>query len=433
MHVRCVAACSTTRSRRCDPATPPTDPASGVSAAPHGHPSALRVVAATTASTTQVMLPVLLIGGTAALIRADLPAFDEARVGVTVSTFFAATAVASIPGGRLSEAWGPRRGLIVGTLAASAAMLLFAVSPYAWGLIVASVLAGVANGTAQPASNLGLARGVRGARQGTAFGIKQAAVPLSGLMAGLSVPLVAEVFGWRVTFVLAAAIAVPVVLLIPRRFTASPAPRRDAGARYGGGQDAPRTALWSLSAAAGCGSAAANTLGAFLVLTVIAGGGSGGLGGYLLALGGATGIVTRLLAGWQADRRGSRHLGVVAGMLAVGTLAYVILALQPSAPLILALATVIGFAAGWGWPGLMILTVVRLHPNSPGAASAVLGAGAAVGGVSGPLVFGLIVRAAGYPAAWLFSAGLALLGLSLVLNGRRIVRRAIADGRYSSP
>ena len=431
----------------------------------------MRITAAATASTTQVMLPVLLIGGLAALIRVELPAFDEARLGLTVSAFFAATALTSVPAGRFCERHGARLALLVAAAVATTAMLVFAVAPGVWWVLAASVVAGAANGVGQPAANLGLARGVRRRRQGLAFGMKQSAIPIAGLIAGLAVPLVGLTLGWRVTFALAAALAIPVVLLVPRSpATAAPSatptvgddadrptpaddggrpeptsdgvggdpaqrpvPNPDTADDATASPDAPRRALLAVSAAAGFGSAAANTLGAFLVLTVVAAGHDEGFGGYLLALGSLSGVITRLVVGWLADRRSGGHLGVVIGMLLVGTVAFAILASGPTSAAVLALATVIGFSAGWGWPGLLIYTVVRLHPTRPGAASGVMAAGAAIGGVLGPLAFGQIASRAGFAPAWIFAAGLALAAVVLLLRGRAEVRRAIAEGRLIPP
>ena len=56
----------------------------------------------------------------------------------------------------------------------------------------------------QLASNTSLSRQVPAGRQGLSFGVKQAAIPVSTLLAGAAVPVVALTVGWRWAFVLAA-------------------------------------------------------------------------------------------------------------------------------------------------------------------------------------------------------------------------------------
>lgn len=61
--------------------------------------------------------------------------------------------------------------------------------------------------------NLVLAREVVPERAGTAMGVKQSAVPLSGMLAGGLVPTLAVRLGWRAAFVLAGVAAAGLVLL----------------------------------------------------------------------------------------------------------------------------------------------------------------------------------------------------------------------------
>ncbi len=388
----------------------------------------VHVTAATTASTVLIHLPVFLLGGLAVLIRDDLADFDEARLGAAVSVFFGVSALASVLGGRLSEARGPRLGMIIAAGLSAGSLVALATASSLTGIVAASALGGAANGVGQPASNLGLARGIRRVRQGVAFGIKQASVPLASLLVGFSVPLIGLTLGWRWTFAAGAALVVGVIVLIPRRF--GPAPARPT---TGVATDAPRRSLALLAVGAGFGSAAANSLATFAVLTAVAYGLGAGTGGYLLALGSAAGVSARVVTGWRADRRGRAHLPVVAGMLVGGAFGYLLLAAGVLHPAVFAIGVVTAFASGWGWPGLMAFAVVRLHPSSPGMASGIVLAGGTAGAVVGPLVFGLIARDASFTAAWLLAAALSAVGAALVWFGRRTVSAAVTDGRMQAP
>ena len=68
-----------------------------------------------------------------------------------------------------------------------------------WSALLA--LGAAANALGQLASNAALAQHVPARRQGLSFGVKQAAIPVSTLLAGAAVPTVALTAGWRWAFV----------------------------------------------------------------------------------------------------------------------------------------------------------------------------------------------------------------------------------------
>lgn len=387
-----------------------------------------RVTAAATASTVLIHLPVFLLGAMAVFIRDDVPAFDEVLLGAGVSVYFAVSAAASVVGGRAAELHGPRRGLLWAALLSAVALLVIGAAPSETWLLAAGALGGVANGLGQPSSNLGLARGVRGDRQGLAFGIKQSSVPMASLLTGIAVPLIALTLGWRVTCGVAALLAIGVVAIMPRDFGPAPGP-----ARVGVSTEAPRRALLLLAGGAGLGAAAAASMATFAVLSAVASGIGAGTAGYLFAAGSGAGVISRLVIGRQADIRGERHLPVVTRLLVVGALGYMLLAAGGLHSAVVLAGMVLAFALGWGWPGLLAFAVVRLHPGAPGAASGVVLAGGTAGAVVGPLLFGYLARDASFAWAWGIAAMFSLVGAAFVEGARRTIRTAIVDGRMQRP
>ena len=57
-------------------------------------------------------------------------------------------------------------------------------------------------------------------------------------------------------------------------------------------------------------------------------------------------------------------------------------------------------AFGWGWPGLLHLSVARLFPSATAAASGVTQTGVSAGLLIGPLLLGLLIGSAGWQWAW---------------------------------
>lgn len=373
-------------------------------------------IVAAVGTATAGVLPVFLTGALAVQIRHDL-GFGRVAQGVVIATFFAAAACFSILFGRLADRRGPARVLRVATLVSAASLLGVAVGAGSVGwLVVALVVAGIANGAIQPAANLLVARAIRPDRQGLAFGIKQAAIPMATLLASLAVPTLALTVGWRYAFGSAAILATALTVVIPD-------PPVVARGSVPSTERIDLAPLVLLTAAFGLGAGAANALGAFLVTTSVATGMHPGTAGLLAALASATGLTVRITAGRLADRRGARHLPVVAGMLAAGTAGYLLLALADLTRLtwLLVPAALLAYGAGWGWNGLFNFAIVRVHPWAPARATGVTQSGAYLGSVAGPLLFGLVSANAGDGVAWLATAVVAAVAAAGMVGGRRLL------------
>ena len=88
----------------------------------------------------------------------------------------------------------------------------------------------------------------------------------------------------------------------------------------------------------------------------------------------------------------------------------------------LVIAVAVAFAAGWGWNGLYNLAVVRHNENAPAAASGITQAGIYLGGVFGPLVFGLAAETWSYALAWRGAGVVTLCSCLLHLAAARRLR-----------
>jgi predicted MFS family arabinose efflux permease len=194
--------------------------------------------------------------------------------------------------------------------------------------------------------------------------------------------------------------------------------------------DTPLLLLGVFALGVGLGAAVASAQTTFLVSGAVESGLGEGVAGLLLTLGSALGIASRLLNGVRADVRGGGHLRVVAIMLIGGALACAMFAL--SEPWSYLVATPLAFAAGWAWPGLFNLAIVRANPAAPGFATSVTQTGTYIGAGAGPLAFGLVVGHGGYSWAWLATAAAALLAALAVAAGRgRLRSLGLATGRPS--
>lgn len=374
-------------------------------------------------ATTFGILPVWLTGGMS-VFMADSFGFDEQQLGFAIGAFFLASAVASIPGGQITERIGPRRAVVGGLLTSFLVLAAVAVVVQTWvQLVGALVVGGVANGVIQPAANYALARYVPARRRGFAFGLKQSAIPAATLLAGVAVPTLAVTVGWRAAFVIAGAITIGLVPLLPHwEFTK----RKDVGPGPSAGRPAMSTStLLVLTFAAGVGSAGGNALGSFLVPATVAQGVEPSAAGVLLVVGSTACISMRVLLGWWADRWAGGHLHVVAGLLLAGSVGYLTLAWSPSMVLV-SLGAILAYVTGWGWAGLFTFAVVRLNESAPAAATSITQVGIYVGAVAGPSVFGSLVVWTSYGIAWLAMFAATVVAALAVVGGRMLAHRQLA-------
>ncbi|RKN24032.1 MFS transporter [Micromonospora musae] len=375
----------------------------------------VRASASAIVVTIACVLPVFLVGGLAVQLGEDL-SFSPAGLGLVVSVYFGVGALASVPSGALAERYGPavvaRAGILLSTACLLAVATLARSYPVLLGLMA---VGGVANALGQLASNAALARHVPPHRQGLSFGVKQAAIPVSTLLAGAAVPTIALTVGWRWAFVAAGGAALATLLAVPGR--------EGRGSRRAGRTPAGRGtgALVVIGVAATLAAGAANALGTFVVDSAAGRGLAPALAGLTLTLGSAVCVVARIGSGWLADRRSGGHVAVIAAMLLVGAGGLGLLAVGGVAPLVV--GVVLGFGLGWAWPGLLNFAVVRLHPQAPAAATSITQTGVYAGGCLGPLGLGAMAARLGYPAMWGTAALSMLVAAALMLTGSRLLTR----------
>ncbi|MBN6754261.1 MFS transporter [Kocuria palustris] len=372
-------------------------------------------------STVVVVLPVFLVGGLAVQMEEDLR-MTAAALGAAVAVFWGVSAVLSTWAGSVAQRLGSRRGMLLSVVVGLVSLLGIGFATPHWGWLFGWLaIAGVANALGHPASNGLLIGQVSARNRAFAFGLKQTAVPTATLVAGISVPLLALTVGWAWTFVIAAGLT---VLLLPAIARVVPRDRPAVAPGDSARTSLPprlKTFLLVTAVAAAMGSAPANALGAFTVVTAVEAGFAPATAGLLLGLGSAAGCLVRPLVGLAADRGIGGSMATVALMLGVGCLG--LLAMAWGSPVLFAVGCVLGFGFGWGWNGLVHYVVShRSHPFTA-QATGISQSGTYVGGTAGPLAFGIVLATFGPSAAWTAAAAVAALGAVASLAAFRLERR----------
>ena len=383
--------------------------------------SAMMLVQSMTAMAV-VTVPVL-----APEIAASL-AIDAAAVGLYQSTAFVGAAFLTLMSGSIVLRHGGIRVNQVSVVLSAAGVALAVVGSVPV-VAAGAVLAGAGYGLATPGASHVLARITPPDRRGLVFSVKQSAVPLGGLVAGVLFPTVAERFGWVWAIALACAMVASAALIIqPLRARLDDDRNPEHRVRI----DAPGQSirlilatprLRPIALVAFSFGAMQLCLFAFLVTYLVERVGLDLVtAGLLFAVMQGAGFAARVGWGWVSDRWISTR-PLLAG-LGAGTIASTLVAIGFSDgwPLTaLAAASVALGATGVGWNGIYLAEVARAVPvDKVGLATGGTLMFTFVGVVLGPSTFGAIVAMTGsYAAAFIAMDALVLATVVALVLGPR--------------
>lgn len=385
-----------------------------------------RLLASALSASTVSGLPVFLIGALSVEIGRDIH-LTSAVLGVVVALYYATAAFSAIPMSLRSNAIGVHLAVRLGcVLMAVLLALLGLTAAQLWQLALLVAGVGFASAVIEPAVNSMLFHGVSARHRGFAFGIKQSAFPLAVLTAGLLLPMVEPVGGWRNVFLLVAGGCLLVASVVPAtaagKWTAA-ALRTVRLARSEVRRVRPLAVAFALCVAP------ASALSAFVVPAAVDRGFDVVTAGILGSVGGAATVCSRVVAGWLVDRFGVHPLGLTLGMLCLGTGGYVLMVAAPAgAWALFSAGTVAALMFGWGWNGLFNLFVASTFHSNVAHATAVISVGARCGGVIGPLIFGFVVDHFSFRAGWLACVSLSAIGIALLIKSRFDAERNSGSG-----
>ena len=353
-----------------------------------------------------------------------------AALGAVMAVFYTVSGITQTAAGFLVDRFGARRILLAGLALVAAGAILTGLAPSFPWLFVAAAVGGLGNSVFHPADFALLNAKVTPSRLGHAFGVHGIVGNVGWVLAPVFVFPIAQAYGWRMAVIAAGALGlVAFALLATQRELggARARPQAAAGA-VGLRADVALLTSWPIMMCFAFFSLYAITLVGFQTFATTALAqlydvplllATTGLTGFLL--GGAAGI---LFGGFVAART-ARHTAVaVVGMVVPALLALVIATgALPTASLI-AVMTAAGFGFGMMGPSRDIIVRKIAPEHARGKVYGFVYSGLDVGGLVGPLVFGLFLDK-GRPG-WVFAgaAVIMLLAIPTVLGiGRRAARR----------
>ena len=367
------------------------------------------------------LAPVLIVEATVA------PSFIGylAAIGTVGSMLFYLTATP------LLRRLGPVRIMQLGMLVAAAGTALLGV-PVPIVLALGSLLIGFGYAPSTPAGSDVLQRFAPKRHRTLLFSIKQAGVPLGGMIAGVILPPLA-VIDWRFAILASIALTLAVTAAIQPLRARIDRDRNRTQDLSPGTFLAPENLLMPLHAlrmspripplilASICLAAAQGATFAFLVTFMVGIGLDLTAAGALFAIVQVTGIFGRILFGGLADRFGSANAMLVAAALSSAITTAIYAYAAPDWPYwwLALLAGVSGISIS-SWNGLMLAEVAAAVPFAR-VAEATSGTTLLVflGYIVGPVGFSLILDATSYRSAFLFLSVLTAFGAVVLLRTPR--------------
>lgn len=321
------------------------------------------------------------------------------------------------------------------TLVVGAASMAFLLLPYVGIALAACLLMGLSGGAANPAGSEVLQRFSPPGKRNLMFSIKQAGVPLGGVIAGLLVPALVVFAGWRVAlFICALAVVVPTLLTwrLSARLDITPPAR---GRRF----PVPTLRSWrtlavplaslahnrSLMKMSVVGALFAVSQSCWFTFTVIflydRLGYSLALAGMVFAVMQAGGVIGRIALGWLSDylRSATAALSIAATLSAITTATLGFTSAEWPLWSVILLAFVAGSSAA-SWNGVQIAEVARHSPShlisETSAGSSIL---VNLSNMAAPTAFAAFVATNGrYDYAFLCADACSLLVLALLPRER---------------
>lgn len=350
------------------------------------------------------------------------------EIGLLPGLVFTGALAASVPAGNLTDRIGAGRALTVSQLGIAAGIGVAALASTRWTFLAGVAIAGLGYGAVNPATNV-LSTGLVPRRRRALFlSVKQTGVTLGGLVAGATLPLLAEALGWR------QAVAVAITLLLAGALAGLWVSHREAAGWFDVPpvrvDDVPRRPV-TVSVPGGVPTAVfgfvmsgvqLSLAGYLTVYLVDTHGFSKPTAGFALSVAFAAACLGRIAWGWLSDRCFRSHATTLV-LVAVGSVVALAAVSAGVAGASLWLIVILLGVCSIGWNGVyMALITDRATAGGLGRATG-RGLTAIYGGVGVlPPLLGILRDAAdSWSTVWLLATAIvAVAALTLATSPRRM-------------
>ncbi|MEU9831345.1 MFS transporter [Streptosporangium sp. NPDC048047] len=146
------------------------------------------------------------IGAMSVHLQRDL-GLNATRLGLLLSAAQLLPLAGLLVAGRLLDRHDERWVVGIGALVVAVALAAGSAAPGYASLLVVLLIVGAGYSTVQPGGGKSVASWFDASQRGLAMGVRQAGLPLGGVLAALALPSLATAFGWRSTLVAGSLVA----------------------------------------------------------------------------------------------------------------------------------------------------------------------------------------------------------------------------------
>ena len=361
-------------------------------------------------------------------IQEDLGA-SRAQLGLIVSGEFVGTAATVLFTGWLADVVGVRRLLTASLIAVGVGLLFFSQIQSVVQGILLGVIIGMGFSGSAPANTKGIMDWVAPRMRGTAMGVKEAIIPVGGIIAAGLLTFWAVTFDWRIAVIVMAIIIILSGVLVFAFYRDKPGSYARADKTINPLSKVPQVLrnrrIWLATFFGATMGPSQRVVVTYLVLFLKEEMGmSAGVAGGLLALLMAGGVVGRL--GWAMVSDlvlKGRRVGILATLSMLTLVSIVLLALLPSdasLPMVALLVLAVGIV-NVGRSGVYVVFIAELAgPALSGTTMGLNNTITALTGVGITPLFGLIADQTGsYATSWWMLAAFTGVGILILAIGSR--------------
>lgn len=355
----------------------------------YGFGTAINVAVVTVLTSTPIFLP----GATSQLISKSIN-FGPGGIGVIFTLYWLFSVVGAYISRNDHRPFSIQKRISQSVLITALALAFIAIYPQ-FGIWVGPAIGGAVYGYSQPYTNLLIMKECSNRIHGFAYGLKQAAIPAATLISSLAVPIIAVPLGWRQLFGIIAFFTLIYSLFLAKNSQTIISKSQNKST-------AKLKLNWHLSMLALTGSLGAmvgNSLGGYLIISLTDSGFSLTAASFIAAVSSVANIIVRIIAGVAADRGKKSPYRYLEFMFVFGMIGTLFLLTNINS--IQIIGSILAYAGGWGWAGLLHYVTGAAYPGKERQATAVSQMGVSLGASFGPLIFGCLFSYAGAQIAWI--------------------------------
>jgi predicted MFS family arabinose efflux permease len=334
--------------------------------------------------------------------------------GLGATSFYLVAAIFATSLGRRTDRLDPISTLRIAIIMTFVSNLGITFSNSLAMVCLSLAIGGFGNALATPGIAQLVRERIQLSKQGLAYGFKQSATGLPTLVGGAAIPFVASNGQWRYVFAAGAIFSLGILFKLYAISLSDMNSYNSKTSRNTKSSGAELKSVYTvevklIAISFAIGAAVGAGLITFLPLSIAEAGLGAAETSQALVLASACSLVARFIVLLYMDRTSIDAIRICIAMMVIG--AFGLFGLSTMDAGLITIASVVSYAFGWGWIGLITYKMLRISDGNLGANVGLVQSAAAIGSIAGPIALGAVYELSGFGLMWQVSA----LGLILSL------------------